>query len=293
MLALNAGDRDAATLPDGEHERAGRERASTGRARGSGSGVRGKRDGAAQAPALRIHPAPRCEPLTDEERGSGVAGSFPTHALPPDLATGVRVRRGLREGAGDGAAVAPLRAGGGAPARRAAAGTALVSGAVGPVPPPPVEIVGVVAPGLGQPGTPTPRPAAGGMDLRLSAKRLLAACVEVMGGFRPVAQLRPFCVPERFDSIANRLIRPVSAGRGHGATRTSPIATRLAPPRPGRPARTSAEDRITVRRVQICDVMEGIAELVVVMSRHTKVWAMTVRMERNRGRWVCAHLDVL
>ncbi|MBX6723991.1 MAG: hypothetical protein IRY92_12285 [Dactylosporangium sp.] len=128
------------------------------------------------------------------------------------------------------------------------------------------------------------------MDLRITARRLLAACVEVMGGFRPVAQLRAYCAPERFDAIANRLLRPVSAGRGHGATRTSLIMTRLSP---GRPARVRAEDRITVRRVQICDVMEGIAELVVVMSRHNKVWAMTLRMERSHGRWLCKQLDVL
>jgi hypothetical protein len=39
--------------------------------------------------------------------------------------------------------------------------------------------------------------------------------------------------------------------------------------------------------------MEGIAELAVVIARHNKVWAMTMRMEHSRGRWVCMHLEVL
>jgi len=211
-----------------------------------------------------------------------------TAALPSDLATGVQVRRGSRGRTDDGASATGARAGVGTPVHRAAAGPRHVGGEVGPVPPP--SLMGIVSPGLGPAPSVAPQPPVNGMDLRITARRLLSACVEVLGGFRPVAQLRAYCAPERFDAIANRLLRPVSAGRGHGATRTSLIMTRLSP---GRPARVRAEDRITVRRVQICDVMEGIAELVVVMSRHNKVWAMTLRMERNHGRWLCMQLDVL
>jgi hypothetical protein len=155
----------------------------------------------------------------------------------------------------------------------------------------PAALLAMSAPGLGHP--PVDAPLAPRSDLRASAKRLLGTCIEVLGGFRPVAQLRPFCAPERFDAIVNRLLRPVGAGRGHGATRSSLIVGRAAPGRPGRPARTGLEDRIVVRRVQICEVMEDVAELAVVMARHARVWAMTMRLERDRGRWVCTHLEVL
>jgi hypothetical protein len=117
-------------------------------------------------------------------------------------------------------------------------------------------------------------------------------CVEVLGGFRPVAQLRPYCAPERFESIVNRLLRPAGAalGRGHGATRASVIAQHA---RAGRPARAAPQDRVLVRHVQICDVRSGVAELAVVMSRHGKSWAMAIRIERYRDRWQCMHMEVL
>jgi hypothetical protein len=114
----------------------------------------------------------------------------------------------------------------------------------------------------------------------------------VLGGFRPLGQLRPYCAPERFDAIAHRLLRPAGAalGRGHGATRSSVIVSQA---RAGRPARIAASDRVVVRHVQICDVMAGVAEIAVVMSRHGKSWAMAMRMERGNGRWRCTHLEVL
>jgi Family of unknown function (DUF6459) len=132
------------------------------------------------------------------------------------------------------------------------------------------------------------------IELRQATRRLLSTCVEVVGGYRPIGQLRPFCQPERFDSIVNRLLRPSGgAGRGHGATRASVVAGQGGPPRAGRAARTGPGDRVTVRRVQVCDVSDGVAEVAVVMARRDKVWAMAIRMELARGRWQCTHLEVL
>jgi hypothetical protein len=150
----------------------------------------------------------------------------------------------------------------------------------------------VAAPGLGLAPVDTPVPA-GGAELRLTARRLLGTCMEVLGGFRPLAQLRPYCAPERFEAIVNRLLQPICGGRGYGATRSSLVAGREPSGRPGRPTRAGPEDRIIIRRVQICNVLEDVAELAVVISRRNKVWAMTVRMERNRDRWLCMHLEVL
>jgi hypothetical protein len=129
--------------------------------------------------------------------------------------------------------------------------------------------------------------------LRHAARRLLATCAEVVGGYRPLGQLRQFCVPERFDAIVGRLLRPSGLGRGHGATRASVVAGHGGPPRTGRTATTAPGDRVIIRRVQICDVLDGVAEIAVVMARRDKVWAMAIRMELARGRWQCSHLEVV
>jgi hypothetical protein len=262
--------------------------------------------------AVRVRPVPRSEPLTDEERrDSGLVGPsgrspLSDKLLPPDLATGVRVRRGVRSRSPNGSR----------PSRQTPAAGA------GPIEPPtllraPQTVVAVVtaplhtapvhtAPPHTEPLRPSADPvsaAAAGAEptrhapnareLRLAARRLLGTCLEVIDGFRPITQLRPYCAPERFEAIVNRLLRPIGTGHGQGATRASVIARAIVPPKPGRPGHTPPRDRVVVRRVQICDVMEGVAELAVVLSRREHTWAMAMRLERNRGQWRCMHLEVL
>jgi hypothetical protein len=222
---------------------------------------------------VRIRAVPRAEPTADDERPGpalpGDSDGSPDRLLPPDLATGVRVRRrATRAGVPPG-----TPAGLGQPERSA--------GALGVSRTAPAARSSVEA--AEQPGP---------VELRQAAQRLLGACVEVIGGYRPIGQLRPYCAPERFEAIVNRLLRPVGTARGHGATRTSVVA-RSTPPRPGRPGHTPPQDRAAVRRVRVCDVADGVAELAVVMSRREKVWAMAMRMERNHGRWQCTHMEVL
>ena len=260
---------------------------------------------------IRVLPAPRTEPMPDDEFVALGLDAPPMTAplLPLDLPTGARVRRTPRPGgepgapAGDGAP--PLR--GEAARAGTAAGVAVQSGVTPLRPsistsamPSDAGSTGVIT-SVGQPSDPGHRSktangleSAEAIELRQSTRLLLATCVEVVGGYRPIGQLRPFCLPERFDAIVNRLLRPTGgAGRGHGATRASVVAGHGGPPRAGRSARTGPGDRVTVRRVQICDVSDGVAEIAVVMARRDKVWAMAVRMELARGRWLCTHLEVL
>ena len=67
------------------------------------------------------------------------------------------------------------------------------------------------------------------------------------------------------------------------AVRRAPAGLRLSDPRTGSPFAGSS----------ICDVLDGVAEIAVVMARKDKVWAMAVRMELARGRWLCTHLEVV
>ena len=152
---------------------------------------------------------------------------------------------------------------------------------------------------------------------RLAVRRLIATCVEILGGYRPVMQLRPFCSPERFETIAQRLLgRPASQRPGpswrqpgspaHSAThrfvtthraatthRTATTHRGAPPPRTGRVHQSGPPDRVTVRRVQVCPVSEEVVEVVAVLCRRDKVWAMAVRLELFDDRWLCTHLELV
>ncbi len=228
--------------------------------------------------AVRALPVPRSEPPTDEELDTtgAPAPAMTALLLPLDLATGARVRRRSR---------AP-RVRRRFPDRgpRAIGGTD-DSGAPGPR----------WGDGVARPSDPPGRPGAPGhpapeSDLRRATRLIIGACVEVVGGYRPLPQLRPFCVAEHYDAIVNRLVRPSGRanGRGQAATRSSIV------PGHGAPAVARGQpDRVHVRRVQICELRDGVAEIAVVMARREKVWAMALRLERVQGRWLCSHLEVV
>jgi hypothetical protein len=218
-------------------------------------------------PRVRVRPVPRSEPPTDDERGV-----LSTLLRPLELPTAL-VRRNPDEPEDDQSPVpaepisAPI-AEGASPRLRALASQVSIDE------PPPVETAEAIA-------------------MRLATRRLLATCVEVLGGFRPVAQLRPFCLPERFDAIVNRLLgKPgsVPGNRGQAATRTSVVAGAAGP---GRAAPPGGTDRVAVRRVQVCDVSGGVAEIAVVLARREKIWAMALRLELIEGRWLCTQLEVV
>jgi Family of unknown function (DUF6459) len=249
--------------------------------------------------AVRVVPVPRSEPPTDQELdASGLdAPAMTALVLPLDLATGAQVQRGRRSRPSQGGD-RKLRATGGA--GRPAGPLGPAASRWGDGDPHPVNPSG--RPGVqGHPGpSATAGPGAAqedlteAVDVRTAARRILGACVEVVGGYRPLAQLRPFCLPERFDAIVNRLLRPASRamGRGQAATRSSVVAGHGLGS-PGRTNPRSLADRVAVRRVQICELNDGAAEIAVVMARRDKVWAMAMRLERVGGRWLCCHLEVV
>jgi len=147
-----------------------------------------------------------------------------------------------------------------------------------------------------EPGRPPVLP-----EARRSAMRFVATFMEVAAGFRPITHLRQHCRPDRFDRIADHL-------RGRAGTTSSPAirgAAALAgrvliigrspgtPPRSGRGAQRSPGDRLVLRRVQICQVSETVAEVVVVLGRRAASAAMAFRLERTHGQWLCAHLEIV
>jgi hypothetical protein len=208
-------------------------------------------------PTIRVVPAPRSEPPTDEElRAAGVvAPSASARLLPLDLPGSLS---------------------------RAGRARADLTGL-------PVEVRPDTPP------APVPSPA------RAATRLFLATCVEVIGGFRPMSQLRPLCLPESFTDIADRLAtHPATSPGGRIRTQAyrpyrSPVLGRTtgAPPRVARNNQTAPTERAGIRRVQICDIGSGAAEVAVVLGRRDIVWAMALRFEHRHGRWLCTLVEVI
>jgi len=136
---------------------------------------------------------------------------------------------------------------------------------------------------------------------RAATRLFLSTCVEVIGGFRPMAQLRPLCLPDRFTDIADRLsAHPATSPGGRVRPQAyrayhSPMLGRTtgAPPRVPRGNQTAPSERAGVRRVQSCDIGPAVAEVAAVLGRRDIVWAMALRFEHRRGRWLCTLVEVI
>jgi hypothetical protein len=209
-----------------------------------------------QIPLVRLHRPPRLEPPCDDDRPP--SGAAETQARPPDA-----------DGAG--AAVPP------------GSGRAAVSGAA--------EVSGAGAEGVGPEAEPGARARqspsrvrAGGDPVtapaRRAAHRYVAACLEVLGGFRPISHLRPLTCPIEFEAVAAQLVR--SAGGGRSATA-----------RPGSGMVRPVADRIRLRHLRICEPRTGVIEAAAVLGQGERVWAMTLRLELRVGTWICTHLQVV
>jgi len=114
-------------------------------------------------------------------------------------------------------------------------------------------------------------------DAARAVRRYLDLVVELLGGFRPVAQLRAHTDPARLEEVLAQLARlggPSVTWPGSGLVRA-----------------TGA--RIRLRHLRACEVRDGAVEVAAVLGRADAVRAMTVRLERHGHTWLCTHLHVL
>jgi hypothetical protein len=238
-----------------------------------------------QQAVVRVLPLPRSEPPSDDE--------WSRAAAEPPASTAVPLPLRLRP--------TPTR-------RRATARAAEGAYAVDPAQSSAFEAradgYGEVAVGLddvgGGPDPSQPPPAL--PEVRQATIRFVATFLEVTAGYRPIAHLRQYCRPDRFERISDHL-------RGRPGTRTPPTLRGAAaftgqavivgrtvagpPPRTGRAAQRSPGDRLSLRRVQICQVSDTVAEVVAVLARRGASAAMAFRMEKVQDRWLCAHLEII
>ncbi|GAA1745551.1 Rv3235 family protein [Luedemannella helvata] len=241
-----------------------------------------ERETSSPRPPIRVRPVPPLEPPTDDEWSR--AGADPYAASAPTLPFPLRPAGTDAADAADAAdapggadsAPAPGARPDGAPLRTHA-NTAGRGGAA--------------------PGDNQPRGNQQQTSARLAVHRFLAACLEVLGGYRPVSQLRALCAPDEYVEITRQLSALTANGEPLVADLVprgrTPVTTRAATGAPPRGPRPERAGRPAVRRVHIGEPLTGVAEVVVLMERRQRTRAVTLRLELADRRWTCTHLRVL
>jgi hypothetical protein len=124
-------------------------------------------------------------------------------------------------------------------------------------------------------------PPAGASEESVGAvRRFVRLCLEIFNGYRPAGHVRPLTSPSEAANVIEQVwsIRErVAAG-----SRSSPGFNRR---RGARLARGPAA--VVVRRTQICEPRDGVAEAAVVLGASDRSVALAVRLERRRDRWLC------
>ncbi|HEY2947053.1 MAG TPA: Rv3235 family protein [Micromonosporaceae bacterium] len=104
---------------------------------------------------------------------------------------------------------------------------------------------------------------------RVAAKRFVAVGLEVLNGYRPAGQLRPFCAPADAGTVVELFVTRAAADRCAG------------------PAARRSGTRLRLRLLRVCEPRSGVAEAAAVFDAGDRCWAMAFRLERRRGSWLC------
>ena len=119
-----------------------------------------------------------------------------------------------------------------------------------------------------------PLPPATAPEATRAAHRFVGTCLEVVNGYRSPAQVRALLDPARAGDLLTELAR--ASGRA-GALAVAPTG-RL----------------VRLLRLRVCEPREAAVEAAAVLTgAGGRSWAMALRLEHRRGRWLCAALHVL
>ncbi|MGC9666830.1 Rv3235 family protein [Planosporangium sp. 12N6] len=131
---------------------------------------------------------------------------------------------------------------------------------------------------------------------QIAASRFVAACVEVLNGFRPVGHLRALTAPLEFTAVTTQLTRRAVRLRLPGRAPGGParLGNTTGPGSPARAGNTTGPARVGIRRLRVCQQHAGVAEAVAVLGHGETSWAMALRFEYHRhGSWLCTLLEVV
>ncbi|NJC14533.1 hypothetical protein F4558_004359 [Micromonospora profundi] len=119
-----------------------------------------------------------------------------------------------------------------------------------------------------------PLPPATAPEATRAAHRFVGTCLEVVNGYRSPAQLRPLLDPSQASDLLTELARATN--------------------RAGSSRRRAARPAVRLLRVRVCEPREGAVEGAAVLTgAGGQSWAIALRLEHRRGRWLCTALHVL
>ncbi|MET8089049.1 Rv3235 family protein [Micromonospora sp. NPDC005220] len=107
-----------------------------------------------------------------------------------------------------------------------------------------------------------------------AAHRFVGTCLEVVNGYRSPTQVRALLDPARASDLLTELAR--ASGRA------------------GTPRRRTGRPLVRLLRLRVCEPREAAVEAAAVLTgAGGRSWAMALRLEHRRGRWLCTALHVL
>ena len=109
-----------------------------------------------------------------------------------------------------------------------------------------------------------------------TARSIAQACMEAIGGSRPVQQLARWLDPDCYDKLVHRAAL-AQERRARRAAGRSPLR-----PLPG----------AVVRRVRMCRINADIYEAALVVVEPHRARAVALRLERRRGLWKVTALEI-
>jgi Family of unknown function (DUF6459) len=136
-------------------------------------------------------------------------------------------------------------------------------------------------------------------------------CIEVLNGYRSPSHLRRMSGQVEFDDVIEQ-IRHRHNGRGHfrnqapatvahavnqrsvaaGRSRTGVVADPRPMPNRAAPERYAAPT-FSLIRLRVSEPVDGVAEVVAVLSKGDASLAVALRLERRNGTWICTVVQVI
>jgi hypothetical protein len=140
----------------------------------------------------------------------------------------------------------------------------------------------------------------------VAVRRFIALCLEIFNGYRPTGHVRLLTSPSEAGNVIEQLALageriaglrrmerapmrsgPATVGAGRPAASLARVprpatgATGVGSPRVRRP------EAVALRRLRVCEPRRGVAEAAAVLHANGRAWALAVRLEQRRGRWLC------
>ncbi|MEV7988796.1 Rv3235 family protein [Micromonospora sp. NPDC085948] len=130
----------------------------------------------------------------------------------------------------------------------------------------------------------TPLPPATAPEATRAAHRFVGTCLEVINGYRSPAQVRALLDPAQATDLLTELARAGQLLTG----------STCASGRAGAPRRRAGRPLVRLLRMRVCEPRDAAVEAAAVLTgAGGRSWAMALRLEHRRGRWLCTALHVL